>query len=301
MATFFDKFKVRYKAGQYIFKDGEIGTEMYVIQAGRVEITRILDGSEFVIATLEKGDFFGEMAVLENLPRNGNAKALDDCELIVLTGSTFDKMIKSNIEIAARMLRGFSARLREANADIERLMVEKGVQLGGPPKTELHPQLRKQEAPPPVAPPPAARAPAHKERAERKKPAVKAPAAEPPAAPRAPAVPETILRDRPALVVRGTGKAYPITQAEITIGREDPVTGLKPTIDLTEEDINRFISRRHARIMFKDEKFLLVEEVGVTNGTYLNGRRLQAGVFSPIKYGDELCFGKVFLTFEKQG
>ena len=76
-------------------------------------------------------------------------------------------------------------------------------------------------------------------------------------------------------------------------------TGLKPEVDLTHEDVNRFISRRHAKIIFKNETFYLVEEVGVTNGTYLNGKRLQAGVFTPIQFGDELCFGKVFMVFDK--
>ena len=83
------------------------------------------------------------------------------------------------------------------------------------------------------------------------------------------------------------------------MGRADPVTGLRPDVDLTVEDLNRFISRRHAKIIFRDGVYYLVEEVGVTNGTYVNGKRLQAGVYTPIHFGDELCFGKVFLHFEK--
>ena len=118
----FDKLKSKYKAGQYVFKDGDLGTEMYTVSAGRIALIKEVSGREIVIATMEKGDFFGEMAVLESLPRNLSARVEDDgTELIAINGSTFDKMIKSNIEIAVRMLRKFSTRLREADADALRL------------------------------------------------------------------------------------------------------------------------------------------------------------------------------------
>ena len=296
MTSFFDKFKVRYKKGQYIFKDRDIGTEMFIIQSGRILISKYIEGKEYEITVLEKGDFFGEMAVLENLPRTGNAKAVDDCELIVITGSTFDKMIKSNIEIAIRMLRGFSARLREANSEIERLLLEKGVRLTEPLKAELHSQARSTAVPTKESGAPPLSSAAAKEEKKGIEPSPKEIPVEPPE----PEIPEEIRRDQPVLVAKGILKEFNITQAETTIGRVDPVTGLKPAIDLSAEDINRFISRRHAKIVLREGKYFLAEEVGVTNGTFLNGRRLQTGVYTPIKFGDELCFGKVFLTFESR-
>ena len=101
------------------------------------------------------------------------------------------------------------------------------------------------------------------------------------------------------MTIKGGTKRFFVTRDETTVGRADPVTGLQPDVDLSTEDINRFISRRHARIVQENETFYLVEEVGVTNGTYLNGKRLQGGVLTPIQFGDELCFGKVFLLFDR--
>ena len=59
------------------------------------------------------------------------------------------------------------------------------------------------------------------------------------------------------------GTSRDSSSADVTIGRADPVTGLRPDIDLTAEDVNRFISRRHARILQKDGTYYLVEEVGL--------------------------------------
>lgn len=256
---FFEKFKVGYRKGETIFKDGELGSEMFIIRSGKVKISRTIGGKEYIYAVLEKGDFFGEMAVLESLPREGSAVALEDVELISITSSSFEKMIKANIELAVRMLRKFSERLRRANTEIEQLLKKAG-------KDEKRPM----EALSPVGPPKAAAKP-----------------------------PDSLTAMKPVLIVKGTSRKYAIKATEAIIGREDPVTGLKPTIDLTSEDINRFVSRRHARILFKDAQFHLVEEVGVTNGTYLNGKRLQAGTPAPLKFGDEVCFGRVYLMFDQ--
>ena len=60
---------------------------------------------------MEKGDFFGELSVLLDVPRAENAEALEKCELIVINSTVFDQMIRSNIEIAVRILRKLSPRL----------------------------------------------------------------------------------------------------------------------------------------------------------------------------------------------
>src|SRR6185369_14629109 len=74
--------------------------------------------------TMEKGDFFGEMSILEGLPRTISAEAVEDAELIEINSMTFDKMIKGNIEIAIRMLRKLSIRLRETERRLEALQAD---------------------------------------------------------------------------------------------------------------------------------------------------------------------------------
>ena len=114
-------FVVRFPCGERIFSEGDIGTTMFVVQSGEVRLFRERDGADKTLATMEKGDFFGEMSVLEGLPRTNSAEAGEDCELIEINSMTFDRMIRGNIEIAVRMLRKLSIRLREADRSIEKL------------------------------------------------------------------------------------------------------------------------------------------------------------------------------------
>jgi CRP-like cAMP-binding protein len=102
-------------AGAYVFREGDLGTEMYIIQDGKVEILNRMSDEDRVLATLEKGDFFGEMSVLEDMPRAASARALTDSKLLQINGSTFDQMLQGNPEIAVRMMRKLSRRLRETD------------------------------------------------------------------------------------------------------------------------------------------------------------------------------------------
>ena len=79
--------------------------------------------------------------------------------------------------------------------------------------------------------------------------------------------------------------------AETLIGRADAVTGIDPAVDLTSVDHQRSSSRRHARILRRDGRLFLAEEVGSMNGTYVNGRRLDTGEPIEIQPGDRLRFG----------
>jgi CRP-like cAMP-binding protein len=118
----FDKYKVSFKKGKVIFSEGDLGNEMFIIQSGKVRIYKNIDGFDQTLTVLEKGDFFGEMSVLEGMPRSASAEAEEDCELIKINSANFVAMIKSNVEIAIRIMRKLSLRLREANVQIEKLM-----------------------------------------------------------------------------------------------------------------------------------------------------------------------------------
>jgi CRP-like cAMP-binding protein len=108
-------YTVELKAGEYIFQEGDLGTEMYIIHEGKIEILNRSAGEEQLLAVLEKGDFFGEMSVLEDMPRAASARALTDSVLLQINGSTFDQMLQANPEIAVRMMRKLSRRLRETD------------------------------------------------------------------------------------------------------------------------------------------------------------------------------------------
>src|SRR5262245_61064195 len=118
----FDKYKLSFAKGDLIFSEGDLGSEMFIIQSGKVRIFKNIDGFDQTLTVLEKGDFFGEMSILEGMPRSASAEAEEDCDLIKINSANFVAMIKSNIEIAIRIMRKLSLRLREANVQIEKLM-----------------------------------------------------------------------------------------------------------------------------------------------------------------------------------
>src|SRR3954465_13183697 len=115
-------YAAEYKAGEHIFREGGLGTEMYIINEGKVEILNVVGDEEQVLAVLEKGDFFGEMSVLEDLPRAATARAATDVRLLQINGSTFDQLLQGNPEIAVRMMRKLSRRLRETDEMIKSLL-----------------------------------------------------------------------------------------------------------------------------------------------------------------------------------
>lgn len=106
-----------------LFREGEIGREMFVLQSGRVQLTRRLKVGETVIAVVPQGEFFGEMAIINNRPRTATATVLDDARLLVIDARTFEAMIRDRAEIAIRMIKALAARLDQANQQMELLLL----------------------------------------------------------------------------------------------------------------------------------------------------------------------------------
>lgn len=115
---------LEFSKGQNIFTAGDLGSEMYVILSGSVRIFIYSGESTLTLVHLKKGDFFGEMALLENLPRSASAEALHDVELVALKQNDFKFLIQQHPDIAMRVLGKFSSRLRDADNLIELLLLE---------------------------------------------------------------------------------------------------------------------------------------------------------------------------------
>jgi CRP-like cAMP-binding protein len=127
----FAKFLTHFEKGKVLFREGDRGEDMYIVQSGKVAIKKKLQDGETTLAVLEKGDFFGEMAILERMPRSASAEVVEDGDLIVIAGDMFGDMIKTNPEIAVRMLRKQSIRLRETLKQLE--LALKGQPAPAPP------------------------------------------------------------------------------------------------------------------------------------------------------------------------
>jgi len=93
------------------------------------------------------------------------------------------------------------------------------------------------------------------------------------------------------------GTEFGVSGDEATIGRWDADNGIFPDIDLDAHDDDAKVSRRHARISRNNGSYF-IEDLGSTNGTYINrGRRLLPGNIQILKDGDEVIVGKTFLRF----
>lgn len=250
-------FAVSFSAGELIFRQGDLGSEMYIVLEGEVHLVKKIRGESLVLSKLEKGDFFGEMAVIESASRTSDALASTDTKLLSINAARFDDMLRKNPEIALRMIRKYAIRLQEANSLLEKL---------AGPEVDPDSSLRSAPAPAEVAPPPPL------------------PVTDPFPAP------SRVQR----LVDAATGRSFFFGRTEeATIGRTDPVTGILPDIDLTPVDIDRSVSRRHAKILRRDGMYMILEEVGTINGTYVNDQRIPTGQPVPLNDGDRLRVGLI--------
>jgi pSer/pThr/pTyr-binding forkhead associated (FHA) protein len=174
---------------------------------------------------------------------------VEDAELIEINSMTFDKMIKGNIEIAIRMLRKLSIRLRDTERRLE------GLQADGRSAAPARPQST--------------------------------------AKPKTAAAAGTGTR----FEVEGETTVFQVLADETLIGRFDPVTEQMPDVDLTQVDLKRSVSRRHARLVREGDGFTLTEEIGALNGTFVNGTKLVTGRPHPVQDSDKVSVGMVKLVF----
>lgn len=108
----------RYQPGQIIFRQGDIGDCAYFVRSGEVEVVRESSGIESVIATLGKGQYFGEMALLSNQPRNATIRASVATELAALGKSNFLSMLSAVPSVQDDILKTVRKRaMRGANGE----------------------------------------------------------------------------------------------------------------------------------------------------------------------------------------
>ena len=262
-------------AGQYLFREGDAGSEMYIVESGSIAILRSARGSE-PIAVLETGDFLGEMAVLEDQPRFASAVARTDCRLLRIERGAFAELLRQNVEIAVRIMRKLALRQRRAEQRVSELQQElqrlrdalgqaPSAPVAAAPSAVVSPVPVAAPSPPAAAPVPSARAPSG-------------------------ATASALALQHPA-----SGQRFVLEPGrdEYLVGRVDPVTGTTPEINLGPLDVARSLSRRHAKLLRQGTELFVREEVGTANGTFVNGQRIATGTAVAVKPGDRLRFGTI--------
>ncbi len=120
----FKRFGKLFPKGTILFREGDTGEEMYIINNGKVKIFKEIGGVEKILALLGQSDFFGEMSLLNKKPRSASAEVVEDAKIMVINNSTFDTMMRSNAEIAIRIIRILAKRLEDADVQIANLMIK---------------------------------------------------------------------------------------------------------------------------------------------------------------------------------
>lgn len=111
----------RFDAGQVLFREGDAGAEMYVIQHGAVRLTREVDGQPAEMAQLGKGDFMGEVALICGRPHATTATAQQETRCLRLSVAHLEALIMQNEEAALRLVRGLTERLANSYDALTRL------------------------------------------------------------------------------------------------------------------------------------------------------------------------------------
>ena len=109
------RFRQTYRKSEVIFEEGSTGSEMYLIHSGRVLLSvRRNETQQVPLVVLNPGDFFGEMALVDDSPRSTTVSAVeDDTELIVMDRARFLFMVRQQPEFALSLMHTLCQRLRD--------------------------------------------------------------------------------------------------------------------------------------------------------------------------------------------
>jgi len=113
----------RFPRGTTVFFEGDRGESLYIVRSGCVKIYRVAeDGREKTLALLGDGEFFGEMALLDEEPRSAVAECLEPTTLYILHRNDFRRLLSENASMSLKILRVMSRRLRQTNAQVSDLV-----------------------------------------------------------------------------------------------------------------------------------------------------------------------------------
>jgi CRP-like cAMP-binding protein len=118
----FARFGREFPPGEVLFREGEPGDTMFVIQSGAARITKSVAGEEKLLAVLGPGEFLGELAILNSKPRTATATAVEPLRCLLVEAKTLEAMVAKSAEISLRLIKKLASRLDAANSLIEILM-----------------------------------------------------------------------------------------------------------------------------------------------------------------------------------
>ena len=113
--------KIHFKEGDIIFKEYDEGAkEMYFIDSGRVKIVKKVGDTDATLATLDEGDFFGEMSLISGNKRSATAMAFTDCKVHTMDKETFEYNLSNDIKFMRKILETLTRRLEDTDTNLKR-------------------------------------------------------------------------------------------------------------------------------------------------------------------------------------
>jgi CRP-like cAMP-binding protein len=246
------KFITKYSAGDVIYKKGDIQTDFYIINKGKVQLKN--DENNQILVTLGKGDFFGEESLNSEQNAIYSVEVIEDADMIKIPYISLTEMLKQMPDIALKVLK----KLSEKHIKIQSLLLSMAAAAPQAKAKATARETKKED-----------------QTSEKINPEIKA-----------------------YLIIQRSNRIVQLTKALTVLGRRDYTTGFVPDIDLTDEDEEKYISRKHSQVLFKDGKFYLSEEPGAINGTFLNGNKLQTGVKHELHSEDEITLCQLNVLFK---
>lgn len=107
--------QIQISNGSVLFREGEQGNCAYIIEEGKILVYLVREGEEVPISLLKKGEIFGEMSLIDNLPRSASVKALEDCVLTVVTKDQLLERFNSSDSLVQLLLKVMMNRVRKNN------------------------------------------------------------------------------------------------------------------------------------------------------------------------------------------
>ena len=120
----FKRFAKQYKPGNVIISEFEPGNCFYLIQSGRVQLVKCVNGAKKNLDIMKPGEFFGEMAILDNSPRSATCVAIGNVECLEFNKENFELLITGNPQIAIILLKLFCKRIYDQKRRFRTLVIK---------------------------------------------------------------------------------------------------------------------------------------------------------------------------------
>lgn len=217
-----------------------------------------LEEKNLILTTLSKGDFFGEDSLVIEQSGVYTIEVIEDAKIIKIPIESLNEMMKKSKDISLKILKKLAEKNIKTVNNLSMLQGKTKIDLGD----ENAPGTPLVDEEDDLT-------------AEKLKPDIKV-----------------------FLVIQRSNRVVQLTKNMTSIGRRDYTTGFIPDVDLTKEDEEKYISRKHSTISYSDDKFYIAEEPGAVNGTFLNGNKLNTGVKYELSNGDEITLCHLNMVFK---